>query len=67
MNFLSMNGKLISPLDRFPALGGQRTCIEHFDSSKILEVVAQAGFMEKMQKTELGEMAPSVRTAMAAP
>ena len=48
MNFLRTNGKLISPLDRFPALGGQRTCMEHFDSSKILEVVAQGGFMDKM-------------------
>lgn len=67
MNFLRTNGKLISPLHRFPALGGQRTYREHFDSSKMLEVVAQDGFMDKMQKTELGEMAQSVRTAMATP
>lgn len=48
MNFLRTNGKLISPLHRFPALGGQRTCREHFDSSKMLEVVAQDGFMDEM-------------------
>lgn len=48
MNFLRTNGKPISPLDRFPALGGQRNCIEHFDSSKIFEVVTQGGFMDKM-------------------
>ena len=40
---------------------------KHFDSSKMLEVVAQDGFMDEMQKTELGEMAQSVRTAMATP
>lgn len=65
MSFLRTNGRAISPSDTVLMLGGQRNG-EHFNFSKTFEVTVQSGFMDKMGETELGKMAMSGRTLMAA-